>query len=338
MNYYGRRRYYFRRYGFRRPYRRAYFITSRSQRRASRNQRAAMSQKDTCEVNLSIPTTVSAFNSQITIGDNQEIAFDSGVGIINIWDLMRKSEFYQSYANMYDQVKINKVTVKLTPYQFPIFTNAQNAVQNYYNSYTIITAWDRTGLSDEQMELISLNSTNVIGTANNTDGLYIAMSPSVAATYSSALTKNVNPNSSSSIVRYLYPSTIAEKGYYVNTADIDSWYQGKTDNTNRYYGIDNPRNVSGGVAVIEDGMEERPAAIYPLSLGESRAITRNPCYFGESPEVPFKPTLLVGCLNEKTNINIGPNDNIELIPRMKFQVECDVVVTFRGLRKATIVA
>ena len=34
---------------------------------------------------------------------------------INIYDLLRKCEFYKSYANMFDQFRITSIRVKVTP-------------------------------------------------------------------------------------------------------------------------------------------------------------------------------------------------------------------------------
>ena len=48
----------------------------------------------------------------------------------------------------------------------------------------------------------------------------------VWATLFSAILKSMSPNSNTSILRVLYPSTIAEKGLYINTADLKEWYEG----------------------------------------------------------------------------------------------------------------
>jgi len=184
MNYYGRRRY--RRSAASRAYRRAYSYYGRSKRRASGNQRAARQQRDTSEVNLNIPTKIDAMNYTLTLreGEIDEKIIHTGTYALNLWDLLRKSEFYQSYANMYDQVKINKATIKLIPLQFPIFSNgptggltgSTTASNNFYNSYTIVTAWDRSGLSDEQLEWVNYSKENqnlIIGDAADSDGLYV---------------------------------------------------------------------------------------------------------------------------------------------------------------------
>ena len=100
--YYGRR-YYSSRYP-RRSSRRTYSSSSRSKRRAIGNYRAALAQKDATNVNLSITHKFQCNTSTLTVG-NQSL--HKGVYALNMWDLLRRSDFYQSYANMYDQIKIN---------------------------------------------------------------------------------------------------------------------------------------------------------------------------------------------------------------------------------------
>ena len=177
---------------------------------------------------------------------------ENGVYALNIWVLLRKSEFYQSYANMYDQVKLDKVTVKLTPYQFPIVNYGMNAgITNYYNSYTVVTAWDRTGLSREQIRWVVSRGTlednkkTVIGDPTDTDGLFVDISGAKAATYSSALQRNINPNSSTaSITRSIYPTSMAEKAYWVNTGDLREWSAGYDSKLGRYYGVVDPGSIA----------------------------------------------------------------------------------------------
>lgn len=353
MNYYGRRR-----------YRRSYPLRSRSRysrystrstRRATGNQRAARQQRDTSEVNLNIPTQFIAFNSTITLepGEIDEKTIHAGTFALNVWDLLRRSEFYQSYANMYDQVKINKATIKLVPYQYPIITNAatqNNSIDtghNYYNSYTIVTAWDRTGLSEEQLQWINYEKDNqnlVIGSADDQDGLYVNIPGSDVATYSSSMTKNVNPNSNTSITRSIYPSAISEKSYYVNTADLKKWYNTYDQTWGRYFGIANPTGVKGNTELVTDFPPGDPVSSinvpqYPLDTVMSAALAKNPCFLQESPNVPFKPTLLVSMYNDPIDVKLngGEAGTYHFVPRMTFNVEADVVVTFRGLRKAPIV-
>lgn len=343
MNYYGRRRYRYSRYP-RRSSRRTYSTLSRSQRRASGNQRAARQQRDKSEVSLSVPTRLECFNASLTIPNGENpIVITGGVTALNIYDLLRKSEFYKSYANMYDQVKIEKATLRLTPYQFPVFAGQLGQVNNYYNGYTVVTAWDRTGLSEEQIKLVNLIKANrnlEIGAENNSDGIYVNIPAADAATYSSAYTRNVNPNSNTTITRTIYPSSLQEKSQYINTADLDAWYEHYDAQTNRYYGIKNPLGIEAPSVQIEVGegalQEDVDVATFPIQAQISRAVGKNPAYLLETPEVAFKPTLLVGILNDTINIGDGA-DALQLVPRMSFNVEADIAVSFRGLRKASIV-
>jgi len=351
--FYGGRRRYSSRYRNGRSFRRAYSSYSRSQRRATRNQKAAVQQRDQGEVVLNIPTKLEVFNGPTTIrptdinGVAEPYDITNGVFALNIWDLLRRSEFYQSYANMYDQVKLDKVTVKLTPFQFPIVNYGYNAgVTNYYNSYTVVTAWDRTGLSKEQLRWVQSRGTEeekratIIGDVEDEDGLYVDISGSAVATYSSAIQRNINPNSSTaSVSRTLYPTTISEKSYWVNTSELRAWNGGYDSDRGRFYGISDPSGVaSSNVRLNTNPIQNLPT--YPLvSVGSiTTANKSNPCFIEESADVPFKPTLLVGLLNDPIRVNVaGMQNPQDLKPSMKFNVECDCVVTFRGLRKASIV-
>lgn len=343
MNYYGRR-YYSRRYP-RRSSRRTYSSTSRSKRRAIGNYRAALNQTDCTNVNLSVTHRFSVTNGETEVDGVQ---FTSGLYALNIFDLLRKSTFYQSYANMYDQLKINSIRIKLTPMYMSTIAPANTEGSNFIQSYSIVTAWDRTGLSQEDIKEFYKDFKHTapfIGTQNieaneygKTDGIYVCLSSERAGTYSSAVTKSMNPNSSASIVRQLYPNTIAEKSQYINTADMDNWYENIESGVNRYYGIINPRYVTGLTQGQFNNTNNTAVTLEepPLTATVSNAITRNPCYLLESPLLQFKPTLLVGCLNSPVTVGTG-NQTFTIIPLVNFNLEADIGVTFRGLRKAPIV-
>ena len=323
---------YSRRYFGRRYYRKYPYKKSSSKRKAIGNYKAALQQKDKTDVNLNIAHRFAVGCTQVTVGED---TFRTGVYAMNIWDLLRKSEFYQSYANMYDQVKINGITLKLSPTSWSFNTQGTNQFQ----AVTVCTAWDRTGLSSEQVKLIANNvpiegdNIGVIGLDGNSDGLYVKINDELP-TYSSAVTKNLNPGSSFTIKRYLYPSTLSEKSYYVNTSDLEEWYL-KYDNQNyRFMGLPcqgvegNPSDWINKISDVQIG-----------ELSESPANSGNPCYLMEDPSVPFKPTFLVGVLtpvNSQYYSNL-PQESVLLSNPITFTVEADIQVTFRGLRKATIV-
>lgn len=345
MNYYGsRRRYYRNRARAYRAYGRSSRSTSSATRRAAGNYRAALQQRDQSSVNLSIPTSVSVTSKTINLtnpflpdGVQNITISNGGIAAINIFDLLRKSTFYQSYANMYDQMKIDRIRIKLSPSNFLVSNKQGN-----YSSYTVVTAWDRSGLSDEQLTVAAdhqYSKTFGDGTndANKAKGIYCLLSADDIATYSSAITKSVNSGANSSIVRTLYPRTTQEKGFYVNTADIDEWYQGLGPNNN-WYGVKNQFATNNQSVTITDigGQQGQVAVSGTINVIDSKAVHRNPAFIGESPTIPWKPTLLVGLLN-KTIVQVQDGVEQEIEPQMTLYLEADIAVSFRGLRKAPIV-
>jgi hypothetical protein len=327
-------------------YRSYYNYYNKQQRKAIGNYKASLQQKDSTEVNLNIAHKCSTGYISRSIPNvnydeadpskgPQNFNFFSGVYAVNIWDLLRKSEFYQSYANMYDQVKITRIQVKCTPVQWTFNTQENNAQQ----AITVTTAWDRSGLSAEQAMLIAQAVPNggdnegIIGLSNNTDGLYLTMNEELT-TYSSSKTSQLNPGSSFSITRYLYPSSMQEKSTFINTADLEEWYTKFDGQAGRYYGIKQPNRVYTG-----EYDPDIPADSYLGYLRTSPAMSGNPCFLLEDPSVAFKPTFLVGCQTGVTNLSQIEQDGVNavLTGPIVFNLEFDVGVVFRGLRKAKIV-
>ena len=99
---------------------------------------------------------------------------------------------------MFDEFKINNVSVKLTPSSY-LVSGGQR-----YTAITVFTAWDRSGLEDSQtfLNLASATRTSTsIGSAADQDGLYVTLGNEVT-TYSSAQSRSLNPNTNTSITRY----------------------------------------------------------------------------------------------------------------------------------------
>ena len=315
-------------YYYRRPYYRR--STRSAKRRAIGNYKAAVQQKDKTDVNLNITHKCSTQYKNTTIGEDN---FNTGVYALNIWDLLRRSEFYQSYANMYDQVKINRIKLKLTPTSWSF--NTQD--NNHFQAITVVSAWDRTGLSSEQIKLISNNvpetgdNMGVIGLQTNTDGLYVVMNEEIS-TYSSAMTKSLNPGSSFSLSRTIYPSSLAEKSYYVNTADLDDWYNGYDMINSRFIGIDASNLVTGN----PNDFVAQDQEVIIGSITRTPAIEHNPAFILEDPSIPFKPTFLLG-VQTPFSQNVIQGTNSVVTGPIQFNIEADIEVTFRGLRKAKIV-
>ena len=87
-----------------------------SARRARGNMRAANQQNDISNVTINlmkkIKTGVLSFSKYENGRSNK---YDIGTCALNIFELLKKSDFYESYSNMYDQFRINRIQVKLTP-------------------------------------------------------------------------------------------------------------------------------------------------------------------------------------------------------------------------------
>ena len=153
---------------------------------------------------------------------------------------------------MYDEFKIDRIKVKLLPTQWTFNLNSGN--YNYKN-LTVYTAWDRSGLSYDQLQMaigadidtqaipgISQN-TWVIGSQNGTPnndsgvdfgGLYCVIGNDIT-TYSSSESRVVNPNTNTSITRWLNPKTMQEKTQWISTGMLKPWYINYDPIKGRYY-------------------------------------------------------------------------------------------------------
>lgn len=331
--YYRSGRYYGRSgYGYRR---RTYYNKYNQTKRSYGNIRAAKQQADQSTVVINIPSRLENVFAQ---RQNIKGETDSyGVAPINIYDLLRKSEFYLNYANMYDEFKIENIKVKLLPTSWTRTTG--DGVS--YSNLTVYTAWDRSGLNDSQLKLIATGVFNdqpisqtdtrknmdIIGKNSDQDGLYCIVGEDIT-TYSSAESRQVNPNTQSSITRWLKPKTINEKSQWLSTSSIRKWYDNYVEGA--FVGIPTYDSKSVG----------DPTAIFNLPstlqtgtvniLKNSTAVQGNPAFLLEDPSVSFKPTLLVGLYPLQNE-----NNQTDMI---NFNVETEVVVAFRGLRKAKVVS
>lgn len=327
-------------------------------RRARGNARAANQQNDISNVNINLMKKVKA--GVISFKDNNGEKFDIGTVALNIFELLKKSDFYQSYSNMYDQFRINRIQVKLTPItwktynQFnipdqitstgstfnaaaegqpanlapytsinttgePQYPNGYSDIVGYGNKYivpqalTIVTAWDRTGLDDTQLKQITVN-TGTQADPVNTVFETITIGDRITS-YSSAKSTQLVAGANFNCVRYLYPSSQQEKSLYFSTSELVDQFK---DISSRWYG-------------------------YEKADGYSSSKITN---IHADPNCPFKPTFLVGVLKvEETGANAPvapatnsvPEDSTGQIFPVTFNLEFDIGVTFRGLRKTQVV-
>ena len=330
-NYYRRkyRRYYRRKYG------------SSYGKRSYGQMKAAKQQADQASQVINIPTSLTC---KAVKAGNQE----RGTFALNIYDLLRKSEFYQSYANMYDEFKIDNIKVKLIPTKYNVTVGDTNNAG--YQSFTVYTAWDRTGLNSKQLYLktdgvfndqpiqdndpskpnISGANKDYIGKGDY-DGLYCIVGSDIT-TYSSAESRQISVGQNSSITRWLKPKTISEKSQWISTAQLQPWYYHYNETDCAYTYIptfSDSTAIPSQIMSFNNTNNVRSIGTYLSSI--SPAIANNPCFLEEDPNINFKPTLLVGLYPFE---NGGSTSN----PRaVSFNVETEVSITFRGLRKSKVV-
>lgn len=317
----------------------------------------ANQQRDQANYTINIPTKLTAFNRVLSIptdalnpSNNPKIK-QIGTYALNIYECLRQSTFFQNYSQMFDEFKINNVTVKLTPAAFTIPTNTK------YTSLTVFTAWDRTGLEWDQVYINALASSyqadgklgvTSTGTwespttadieAGKTDGLYVTLGDDVG-TYSSAQTRSVNPNTNTQIVRKIYPTALLEKSQYLSTDSLRQWYDYFDVMNGRFYGI--PFGSSDTLMAINRDKSEG-GSVTPAILKLSPAISGNPCFLVEDNAIAFKPTLLVGIFGsgewaDMMNLSTDYTNSLANTTNnpVLFNVEVDVDVQFRGIRKAS---
>ena len=352
-------------YGNRRYYRR------NTNSKAWGNMRAAKQQADQSNFTINIPTNISAFCRQENLLPDQGANGVKSMGCfaLSIFDQLRKSEFFNNYANMYDEFKIDKVKVKLLPTSWSNLSG-----ETRYRNLTVYTAWDRTGLNETQYEILcgkDFRTANnvpdpeyagkniwVIGSGSGTTyeqdgqqltdygGLYVTIGKDICS-YSSAESRTVNINSNTSITRWLNPKTIQEKGQWISTASLKPWYLSYDMVRGRYYDL--PVTDLKQLRVEEDYSADQ---IVTDGNWSARQINRsalsglssdNPCSLLEDNGIRFKPILLVSVYPEDQNTQSWPtginNENITVPANlMQFNVETEVVCSFRGLRKSKVVS
>lgn len=347
-------------YGNRRYYRR-----NTTSSKAWGNMRAAKQQADQSTFTINIPSNISAFcRSEELIKDQGEKSL--GCFALSIFDQLRKSEFFNNYANMYDEFKIDKVKVKLLP------TSWSNlSVNQQYRNLTVYTAWDRSGLNETQYEILcgkdyrtannlpNYAGTNVwvIGSGPGTTygdqnqytdygGLYVTIGKDIT-TYSSAESRTVNINSNTSITRWLNPKTMQEKSQWISTASLKPWYLSFDSRRGRYYDL--PVTDLKQLRLEEDFNAQEVVTDQGWSAKQisreaiSGLSSDNPCSLLEDNGIRFKPILLVSVYPEDKNTTTWPTfDNatdVEVPANlMQFNTETEVVCSFRGLRKSKVVA
>ena len=288
------------------------------------------------------------FNNQQALQVNYDTVYPAGhqnEGQIIITQAI-KTEAFNAIDNQIDLSvdQILKPSIPLLlavrsetyPYE-PVQVN--NVKYVYPQALTIVTAWDRTGLDTAQFKpitngfVVNVDNKNFVKVNDNVAQDHNSYTINIGdeiTSYSSAQTKQLIGGATFNCTRYLYPSNAQEKSVYYSTSDLSQDYENDCN-------ID-PYVITSNLADYD---------LYNDSMKLTSLLA--------SPNVPFKPTLMIGVLggnNIKTNIgqiinnNNHPNYNAfdpvvftgtGLIRPIKFNLEFDIGVTFRGLRKAQVV-
>ena len=155
-------------------------------------------------------------STQIVINSTESVtlavpANSNGSTIVrNVTKLLCSTEFFQHYAAMYDQFKIDGVSVSAEI----VYNTFGQAAMTFPN---VISAWDRNGI-DKASASVTYNGV----TQTNAP---IVPGPYQVASYSSAVSRAYYPGARWGITRRLVASSLQEKSIYfptVKTAEVMS--------------------------------------------------------------------------------------------------------------------
>lgn len=304
-------------------------------RRARGNIRAATQQNDVSNVVINLMHKVKA---GVTGKIKDEINYQFGTVAVNVFELLWKSDFFESYSKMYDQFRITSIKVKVTPVQWNTYNqwNLPNRIVTLpveeQTSHTIYGDVEATG---NPVNPITLDQTNpeeltngyifpqalTVVTAWDRTGLdssqlllddakYKTTIGDKITTYSSAMSQQLVAGATFNCNRYLYPSSQQEKALYFSTSELKQQINSYGNGITNYY------------------------EITPNENWNSVNITN----LYSNPNCAFKPTFLLGILQVEDLIyNADISQTTNKIAPVTFNLEFDIGVSFRGLRKSQVV-
>lgn len=172
-----------------RRYGRRYSSYGRSAKRRSYGEaRAARTNRDSSRQILKWSA-----NQTVTINANAQ----EGSTSFNAWQALKNSGFYNLFAQMYDQIKLNAVHVKIT------LLAGSGSIYSATNNPVFVSAWDRNGI-----------------TMQSSGGLPSVLTFSNVSSYGSAVTRPLTVGANFGVSRSIYASTMAEKSQYVSTSSL----------------------------------------------------------------------------------------------------------------------
>lgn len=278
------------------PYRR--WKSNGVKRRAVQTIRASNSQNST--INFAIKVNY-AFTA----------AYDSstqhGVAAINIYDVLMSSQNFQNLRKMYDNVKINGVNVRLNVTDAATSLNDISAMK----SINVLTAWDKSGLSVEEIEFKDSSNNVIVDTDYDTNkpAVYCNKIGNKITGYGSVKKGLLNMYQKFTRYERCWPTTNNEKSLYIPTRMFNEFNSGYDANS-AYY------SISGD---------------YTNQVVNDLVANPNPCIPFENVAVPWKPTLLVGVFKTSLNNN-GSLDQYGNCSAVVFNAEFTIPCTFKGLK------
>ena len=286
------------------PYKK--YKSSSGSRRIRGNFKAAKQTRDS--MNFVIKCNYAFTAKYVKVNENSEY----GTAVVNIYDVLRNNSQFAGFANIYDQIKVNGIKSKINV----VDANITVANANSVKTINIVTAWDRTGISSDQVQFYEANDDVII--SNDYDNAekpaakfrYVIGSGIVNGTGANKTILNNFQRWSSS--PFLYASTQQEKGCYISTDNFHEFIEDMETDTCK-------NTISGR---------------YASCTVNEHFTGANPCTPFESPSLPWKPTLMVGVFNtgidttSKTVSQFLPCDNV--VFNAEFTIDC----TFRNMKAA----
>lgn len=319
------------------------------QRRSRGNLRAAKQQRDISNVVLRHKMNVTCGQKNEIIDtdyrydwqDNDIIApvtvENVGCAFVNVYDVIRRSDYFKNLSGLYDQIRINAIKVDITSVDWPQSNNESGDRESGYvfpKTLSVVTAWDRSGLGADQVQY-EFNKSNIeLPNYVNEDDIQVVPDESKRmyctigneiTTYSSALIRHLGPGSNLKVTRYLYPESFTEKSQFLPVDTLKPQYDKKEEeNYYRLYGV-----------VYNDEENRLNRRYFPYDLDTS--LPTNPI---NNPSCMFKPTFLINVVTgegpnfkfENGRIVVGNN-----LKPATFCLDFSIDVTFRGLRYSKLV-
>ena len=191
----------------------------------------------------------------------------NNTAFVNVFDALIHSEFFNNYAPMYDQFRIDKVKAKFTSLQYPTANGNGTSV-----NLSVVTGFDRNGFDKSQFnEVINAGG----------ESLFICNIGENIATYSSSVTKNLAFGSPFEIIRYINPSTIQEKSQFIATDSLRYWYTNYNEQTNTYHylntEVENCKPENPCYPIRNDAVPFKPT--YLIGVLQSSNQLQGPCIF-----------------------------------------------------------